>query len=158
MVIMYILRNDWFVSKWRAIMSSSLSHNYLGARTPHSAGRVLCGPPLVTLSTSFTLSFSQLVPLALATERYHTHFIRCFSCCGGYLVRQKTCSIGRKWDRPVKLLVTDLGSSVHLFREYRMIVRVTNAAEAWVWPPLNPGPRPKCMYLPRYAWRRVSST
>ena len=36
---------------------------------PRSAGRILCSPPLVTLSTSFTLSFSQFVPLALATER-----------------------------------------------------------------------------------------
>jgi hypothetical protein len=111
-------------------MSSSLSHNFLGARTPRSAGRILCGPPLVTLSTSFTLSFSQFVPLAPATERYRTHFNRCFSCCDGYLVRQRTCSIGRKRGRPVKLLVTDLGSSVHLFREYRMIVPLTNAAEA----------------------------
>jgi hypothetical protein len=52
-------------------MSSSLSNNFLGARTPRSAGRILCGLPLVTLSTSFTLSFSQFVLLALATERCH---------------------------------------------------------------------------------------
>ena len=109
-------------------MSPSLSHNFLGARTARSEGRILCGPPLVTLSTSFTLSFSLFVPLALATVRYHTHFNRCFSCCDGYLVGQKTCCVGQKWDRPVNLLVADLGFSFHLCSAYRMIFPVTDAA------------------------------
>lgn len=140
---MQILRNDWSVSKWQAIMSPSLSHNFLGARTARSEGRILCGPPLVTLSTSFTLSFSLFVSLALATERYHTHFNRCFSCCDGYLVGQKTCCVGQKWDRPVNILVADLGFSFHLCSEYRMIFPVTDAAGTWVWPPSESRPTVK---------------
>lgn len=52
-----------------------LSHNFLGAHTPHPA---LCGknsvsPSLVTLSTSFTLSFSQFVLMGFVIEPYvHT--------------------------------------------------------------------------------------
>jgi hypothetical protein len=46
------------------------SHNFLDARTPRLAGRILCGPPLVTLSLSFTLSFSQFVLLVIAVELY----------------------------------------------------------------------------------------
>jgi hypothetical protein len=69
-----------------------------------------CGPPLVTLSTSYTLSFSQFVPLAFGVQPYRIHFNRCLSCCDGYLVDHNTCCcIVQKWSLPVKLLVTGLG-------------------------------------------------
>jgi hypothetical protein len=153
-IIMQFLRNDWFVSKWQAVMSSSLSHNFPGARTPRSAGRIVCGPPLVTLSTSFTLSFSQFVLLALTAEAYHTHFNRCSSCCYGYLVGQKTCSIGQKWAGSAsKVTCCWFGSSVHLFKEYPMIFQCLMKPERESDHTLNPGPRSICIYLPLYASR-----
>jgi len=127
------------------------------AQLPWSSYPTLCRKNSLwpTIGDAFHEFHAFVFAIRAVGARTWTHFNRCFSCCDGYLVRQKTCSIGRKWDRPVKLLVTDLGFTVHLFREYRMIVPVRNAAGAWVWPVLNPVPRSKCIYLPLYASRRV---